>query len=110
LHKLDERPWPGNVRQLKNFLECTSVLGASEALALHAPWTPSAERDWPERLSPALLELPFKEMVARVVDQAERSYVEELLIRHDGNVSRAADGARIHRSYLHRLIAKHQLY
>jgi DNA-binding NtrC family response regulator len=110
LQKLEERPWPGNVRQLKNFLECTTVLGVNEALAVHAPPPACVEREWPQLLSPALLDLPFKEMVARVVEQAERSYVEELLIRHDRNVSRAADVARIHRSYLHRLLAKHKLY
>lgn len=52
---------------------------------------------------------PFKEAKARVLEDFERGYIEDLLDRHGHNVSRAAREAGIHRNILHRLITKYGL-
>ena len=110
LRSLVQRSWPGNVRELRNFLECASVLGIGEALAFYQEQAaPLGQVEWKPPLCRAMLQLPFKEMVTEVVAQAERSYVEELLLHHGGHVSRAAEAARIHRSYLHRLMSRYGL-
>jgi DNA-binding NtrC family response regulator len=44
-----------------------------------------------------------------LLDAFERRYVEEVLERADGNVSRAADEAGIDRNHLARLAKKHGL-
>jgi DNA-binding NtrC family response regulator len=108
LAELASRPWYGNVRELRNFLDCSRVLGVREALSIQFERC-SRRPESTGRCSSSLLDLPFKQMVASVLAEAERSYVEGLLLRHVGNVARAAEDARVHRSYLYRLIAKYQL-
>ena len=43
------------------------------------------------------------------MDLLERSYVRSLLARHGRNVTAAAKEAGLNRTYLHRLIRKHDL-
>lgn len=100
------RPWLGNVRELRNFVERALALGAREALALDAaPNVVDLELHFP----PALLALPYKEMRERVVLAAERDYIAGLLARHDRDISAAAESAGLNRTYLYRLVAKHGL-
>ena len=56
-----------------------------------------------------MMALPYKELRERVLNQIERAYVQALLARHTGNVSAAADAAGLNRTYLHRLIRRHEL-
>jgi transcriptional regulator with PAS, ATPase and Fis domain len=107
VRELMGRPWLGNVRELRNFVERALALGAREALALSAA-TPDGAETQP-RFPPALLTLPYKEMRERVLLAAERDYVEALLARHDRDVSAAAEAAGLNRTYLYRLVAKHRL-
>ncbi|HKO49377.1 MAG TPA: sigma-54 dependent transcriptional regulator [Polyangiaceae bacterium] len=108
LAELASRPWYGNVRELRNFLDCSRVLGVREALSIQVERC-SKRPESTVQCSSSLLDLPFKQMVASVLAEAERSYVEGLLLRHVGNIARAAEDAGVHRSYLYRLIAKYQL-
>ena len=56
-----------------------------------------------------LLDLPFKEAKAALVESFERDYLTALLARHRGNISRAASEAGIDRNYIHRLVKKYGL-
>jgi DNA-binding NtrC family response regulator len=103
------RPWLGNVRELRNFVERALALGAREALALSAAAGSADAADAQIRFPPALLALPYKEMRERVLLAAERDYIEALLARHDRDVSAAAETAGLNRTYLYRLVAKHRL-
>ncbi len=108
VRELTARPWLGNVRELRNFVERALALGAREALALSAPAAgPGGTETEPS--APALLALPYKEMRERVLLAAEREYVEALLARHDRDVSAAAEAAGLNRTYLYRLVARHRL-
>ena len=57
----------------------------------------------------AILDLPFKEAKAALVEGFERDYLVHLLARHKGNISRAALEAGIDRNYIHRLVKKYGL-
>ena len=59
--------------------------------------------------NPEVLELPFKEAKAQLVEAFERDYLTALLERHHGNISRAASEAGIDRNYIHRLVKKYGL-
>ncbi len=59
--------------------------------------------------NPDVLELPFKEAKAALVESFERDYLQALLLRHRGNISRAASEAGIDRNYIHRLVKKYGL-
>ncbi len=52
---------------------------------------------------------PFKDAKEEVVAEFERRYVMELLDRHGGNVSRAAEEAGLDRNHVARLAKKHAL-
>jgi two-component system, NtrC family, response regulator GlrR len=109
VRELVARPWLGNVRELRNFVERALALGTREALALSAAAGNADAAGAQIRFPPALLALPYKEMRERVLLAAERDYVEALLARHDRDVSAAAEAAGLNRTYLYRLVAKHRL-
>ena len=97
LNELSTRAWPGNVRELARALELE--------LAQRLP--PSVPPPLPP--TPPLASQPFKQAKLSVVEDFERRYVEELLARHDGNLSRAAEEAGIDRGHLSRLAKRHGL-
>src|SRR5690606_26557566 len=54
-------------------------------------------------------ELSYREAKQRFVQAFERSYVRQVLAQADGNVSRAARIARLHRQAFQRLINRHEI-
>ncbi|MDX2089515.1 MAG: sigma 54-interacting transcriptional regulator [Kofleriaceae bacterium] len=117
LDQLEKHDWPGNVRELRNVVERALSLGASslaelgpDAPTAGAEITPISESRRPANAPPAdVLELPFKEAKAALVESFERDYLVALLARHRGNISRAAAEAGIDRNYIHRLVKKYNL-
>jgi len=109
LRDLVSRPWFGNVRELRNFLDRATTLGASEALALTA--TDAAkpdEQEWLPKLPRHWLELPLRDLRERVATLVDQEYLTRLLERCDQNVARAAAIAGVNRTYLYRLLGKHR--
>src|SRR5262249_32541751 len=103
----------GNVRELRNVVERALSLGASALADLGEPQPragsePAIETPRPSA-SADVLELPFKEAKAALVESFERDYLVALLARHKGNISRAAAEAGIDRNYIHRLVKKYNL-
>lgn len=96
LRALTSRSWPGNVRELRNLLERALAVGELEDEEL----SPGAT------VSGVNAALPFKVDKADVIEQFERAYVEQLLRRHDQNITHAARAAKIDRVYLLRLLDK----
>ncbi|MEO8550446.1 MAG: sigma 54-interacting transcriptional regulator, partial [Kofleriaceae bacterium] len=97
LEQLMRHDWPGNVRELRNVVERALSLGDSaladlgDGPASRTTPLPALSEDSPKRSSnPDVLELPFKEAKAQLVEAFERDYLEALLLRHHGNISRAA--------------------
>jgi DNA-binding NtrC family response regulator len=96
--------WPGNVRELRNVVEATLVMGEAPPLD-EAPSGPGGGGDLVDRM----LGHSYKEARAAILEDFERRYCESLLDRAEGNVSRAAREARMDRTYLIKLLAKHKL-
>jgi transcriptional regulator with GAF, ATPase, and Fis domain len=103
---LAEMPWLGNVRELRNFVERVCAIGASGPLATGSP-APTTEPA--AGASPIPFEQPFKEFRESWIDHGEREYVRRLLERHGRNVAAAAEAAGLDRTYVYRLIRKHDL-
>ena len=99
LAALARHRWPGNVRELRNVVEATLAMG--EAPELAGPASRAGA-------SPSL-DLPYKDARRALLDDFERRYVERLLERTGGNVSAAAREARMDRTYLIKLVARHGL-
>ena len=133
---LRERPWNGNVRELRNFVDRMRTLGHERALAMtdvHAPALAAiSERAIPV---PEIVNMPvpsqappvgsgaaqtgtpldmatggsFRAFRDRWTEQGERLYIDDLLRRHQRNVSAAAREAELDRTYLYKLIRKYGL-
>jgi transcriptional regulator with PAS, ATPase and Fis domain len=93
--------WPGNVRELENILERAIVLAKQtiiETPDLDLPPTDQSEG----RLS-------FREAKAGIVAQFEKSYLQAVLLIHQGNIAKAARAARKDRRAFWQLMRKHNL-
>jgi two-component system response regulator GlrR len=126
---LHSRPWTGNVRELRNFMERARTLGIDAAVGFAESRTGSFSMPAPPPKLPTLappsqpafgaLELdmavrpsfdqPFRSFREQWLDYGEREFVRLLLKRHDDNVAEAAVTAGVDRSYLYRLMRKHAL-
>jgi DNA-binding NtrC family response regulator len=107
--------WPGNVRELRNIVEAL-LLGERPALERSrscAAGSSPAIRIGPEEVerevTEAVLDLPYRDARGAVTGAFEQRYLQRLLERTNGNVSQAARLARMDRSYLLELLARHGL-
>ncbi len=90
--------WPGNVRELRNVVEATLAMGEPPTLDGRAGPKP-----------PLPGGASYREARRELLDAFEREFVRALLARTGGNVSAAAREARMDRTYLIKLIARHAL-
>lgn len=91
LRRWEHDPWPGNVRQLRNAV--ARVLALGEAAAGEAPAAREGGPDFIDRVIAEHLTLPLAR--ERVVSEFERRYLQEVLARHGGAVTRAAKDSGI---------------
>ncbi len=97
--------WPGNIRELTNYLELCTIYDSPplpDELALDNPAGPSGPID-------VDLSLPFSEAKQRVKAQFERYYIAEYLRQHNGNVSEVAKAAGINRTYVYRMMRDYKI-
>jgi transcriptional regulator with PAS, ATPase and Fis domain len=97
MQEMMRHAWPGNVRELRNYLE--RVVALDERVELGG--TGSAAKVDVER--------PYKEARDALLHDFERHYVEDMLRRHDNNVSAAARAAGIDRLTFYRLLWRYGL-
>ena len=101
LHKLMSYFWPGNVRELQNIIQRAMVLVEDNVIR-------PMDIDLPGQAK--LVEAKsFKALKARVVEDFERTYLQQLLAEHDGNITQAARAAEKNRRALWELLRKHQI-
>ncbi len=94
--------WPGNVRELKNAVRRFALLGARDEGELFEGIVDSVTREAPEDLS----DLPLHEARQRVTDRLEMAYFPAVLAKSGGNVSKAAEHAKIARSSFYRILER----
>ncbi|MBI4513948.1 MAG: sigma-54-dependent Fis family transcriptional regulator [Gemmatimonadetes bacterium] len=104
---IESYAWPGNVRELKNAAERLFLLDDDGSITL---------ADLPEPLAhPAALagrdaaprsDLPYRRAREHALRAFEAHYLEQILQRHGGNVTRAAQAAGVSRRTLHRWLER----
>ncbi len=108
LEALRRNAWPGNVRDLRDAIEHAVVLAVDGTIR---------PRDLPEAVRVAAepgdggesAAARFREAKRLVVESFEKRYLADLLARHRGNVTAAAQHAGMLRSALQRLLRKYDL-
>lgn len=111
IEQLQHHDWPGNIRELRNVVERGMSLATTTIRPEHLGPLGSSRESSPAKSEhdAHVMELPFKEAKGILVESFEREYLEQLLKRHDGNISRAAVEAGIDRNYIHRLVKKYDI-
>lgn len=129
MDRLAAYAWPGNVRELRNLVEGTVVTGEVQSpglAALDGPISarsimapigfdePTVETDPATQRegAPSLLvdyQLPYKEARSELLHRFEEEYLQRLLDKADGNVSKASRMAKMTRSHLFELLRRHGL-
>jgi transcriptional regulator with PAS, ATPase and Fis domain len=100
--------WPGNVRELRNVIERVArliddkVIGSASLLSAAITQVSAPTRIYGLH---GHNQLPINE----AKEAFEKEYLQELLRRHDYNVTAAARTAGVHRQSLHRLMRKHDI-
>jgi DNA-binding NtrC family response regulator len=103
LHKLWGYEWPGNIRELFNIVQRALVLSTGNQILPCHICLPNVE---------SLEENPaggFRQARLRNIQTFERHYVEDLLRRNQGNITRAARAANKDRRAFGRLVKKYDI-
>jgi DNA-binding NtrC family response regulator len=111
LDLLRSRPWRGNVRELQNVIEHVAVLAD--------PDRPIEPDDIPQYEEPpatggngsgvsmaAVMDEAYHTAKDKLVGQFEKEYLQRLVVRAGGNMSKAARLASVDRTTLYRLMEK----
>ena len=97
MKRLEEHPWPGNIRELRNCLESMVVLSSGDTLTA---------ADLPEHFGAAEPPSGGAVPVDGTLESNERELIAKALERCGGNITQAAKELGISRRTLHRKLAK----
>jgi DNA-binding NtrC family response regulator len=87
--------WPGNVRELQNVIQHAVLMAESKSIEVC---------DLPEYLqNGSRAELSFLEVRDKEAESVEKPFLEDLLRKHRGNISKAAAEAQLSRKTIYRL-------
>jgi DNA-binding NtrC family response regulator len=105
LNRVTHYSWPGNVRQLRNYIE--------RCVALDNPnLPPNTDTKPPDNVAVSEtvdISQPLKIARDHCVSNFEKRYLEALLAEHNNNVTAAARAAEVDRIHFYRLLWKHGL-
>jgi two-component system response regulator GlrR len=93
--------WPGNVRELEHIIERSVVFSVLPTIQGTDLSLLNAE--------PLARQESFRKAKSKMIEQFEKSYIQELLFMHQGNITRAAFAAQKHRRAFWQLIRKHHV-
>jgi two-component system response regulator GlrR len=101
LQLLTAHDWPGNVRELEHAIERAVAL--SEQATIDC-----TDLSLPKRTEGEPAE-SFQKAKAKAIAQFEQAYLQDLLMAHQGNITRAARAAQKHRRAFWQLLRKHAI-
>ncbi|MBN2354675.1 sigma-54-dependent Fis family transcriptional regulator [candidate division KSB1 bacterium] len=100
---LQQFDWPGNVRELQHAIEYMITMAQKPELT--ADTLPEDIRPRSHHVFVSTPEeLDFKESKAKIVEEFERHYIEGLLQKFNGNITKVAEAAGLNRKTIYRLM------
>jgi two-component system, NtrC family, response regulator GlrR len=102
LEKLVYHPWPGNVRELENVVQRAVILADHAVLEADQICIGNSVEDDAEHQS-------FQQLKTKAINRFEEGYVRRMLRIHQGNITKAAQGAGKDRRAFWELMRKHRL-
>ncbi len=100
---LQTLPWPGNIRQLKQLVERTALMGSGHVLGID-DFTSALDMQ-PEGGRGGQVGLPAPGTMT--LDELERSMIARCMEHYKGNISRVAQALGLSRAALYRRLEKH---
>jgi len=100
---LQAQPWPGNVRQLRQWVERAVLVSTHDRLEVE---------DFAESMEPAHREAgrdALPPVGSMTMDEIERAMIVKSLRHHGGNISKVADSLGLSRAALYRRFAKYEI-
>ena len=111
MRELSARPWPGNVRELRNVLIRASALCENGVIAKEDIGAGGfGFRGFDGDAAPVQLTATFADAKAAAIARFEHAYLEGLMARTRGNLSKASRDSGIARNHLRDLLKKRGLY
>jgi two-component system nitrogen regulation response regulator NtrX len=102
---LRRHSWPGNIRELKNFVERVNIMAEEEEISADTVRRYLTSRTDTER------EEPHKDYASMKLTQAKEEFERDFLVRklgeHQGNITQASRAMGISPSHLHNKIRKY---
>jgi two-component system, NtrC family, response regulator GlrR len=102
MHKLLLYSWPGNVRELKHVIERAVLLSREPILR-------GEDIELEDEMEQGANPQSFRAAKAKVVQDFERTYIEQLLVVSGGNITSAASAAKKNRRAFWELIRKYEI-
>jgi DNA-binding NtrC family response regulator len=118
--RLQQHPWKGNVRELRNFIERTLILadtGVTDEVFLSDSVAPEVRDDavavqaseGPILNLSVRIDEQFKDVKEQLLTEFERAYWKRMLELNAWNITRTAKASGVHRKSLEYLIKKYDL-
>lgn len=115
MHQLCQRPWQGNVRELRNCIKRLVLLAEGGTINLcdldiPTPATQAAARvkhESDDLEKNTLYSTPYNDAKAEVIKRFSTGYIKRLLTLHGGNVTNAAASSGLERQALQRIMRRY---
>ncbi len=98
MERLKAYHWPGNIRELQNCLERAASLAEGESIGPEDLSESISQPDW--------MELEYSEAKKNCLESFQKKYMENLLKRCDGKMSRASELSGMPRMTVYRIMKK----
>jgi DNA-binding NtrC family response regulator len=106
------RPWPGNIRELRNAVERSVLMGMLKLDSGESDFYAVIDETQGDALAPinnSREVAPFRTAKESAVSSWEKEYLTDLMKKAEGNLSLAARMARVDRGHLRDLLRHHEV-